>query len=269
MLSGGTLSENSDLIQVLLARGLCSLTKRNGIKADTTTVAATTFFLVRPDTGFRYAIVTHLGFNIPPPPRMGRPISRADRQTIGTSYATVVAWTVSENRNGNLNEVALDSDNFSNMQWRLTIAGTQQWTDVRFARPLSMGFGECNIPENLAVTLAAVGDAGNTLCYGSISGVEWSFELWQFSISKAPYFEASLFGLDIATIRDGIPMWAYIDQGSPMQLGIRNEGGFGSENFDTTLTVLNIRDKQALEEIQRIVSMWNVAAQPAALAMRV
>ena len=105
----------------------------------------------------------------------GTPISRVARLPTSdtVNYQTVATWTVASGRDGDLHEVSLFTDDFARTQWRLTIAGTQQWTDVLVGTSLSIPFRQNRLSAGDIVLLEARSTDGTLVTAdGSISGTE-------------------------------------------------------------------------------------------------
>jgi len=110
------------------------------------------------------------------PPEVGVPIAKLDRYTgIDTDYKTVVSWTVSTAKRGDLKEVSMITDNYSKTHFKLTIAGKEQFKDKLIQAPLSLPF-----PENRAilagqtVLLECKSTDGTSITVdGSITGCEF------------------------------------------------------------------------------------------------
>ncbi|MFC1935914.1 hypothetical protein ACFLX9_04085 [Chloroflexota bacterium] len=105
----------------------------------------------------------------------GVPISRVDRLATNdnVSYQQVVEWTVAAGSEGDLHEISLFSDDFSKTQFRLTIAGVQQWTDRVVGTSLSIPYRANRLPAGAQVLLQARSTDGTLVTVdGSISGAE-------------------------------------------------------------------------------------------------
>ncbi len=105
----------------------------------------------------------------------GLPISRVDRLATAdaANYQEVVSWVVPAGAEGDLHEVSVFSDNFAKTRLRLTIAGSQQWTDVVLATSLSIPYRNNRLQEGDQVLLEAKSSDGTLVTVdGSISGAE-------------------------------------------------------------------------------------------------
>ena len=105
----------------------------------------------------------------------GVPISRVDRRATNdnVNYQQVVEWTVAVGKEGDLHEISMFSDDFSKTQFRLTIAGVQQWTDKVIGTSLSIPYRANRLLEGAQVLLEARSTDGILVTVdGSISGAE-------------------------------------------------------------------------------------------------
>ena len=105
----------------------------------------------------------------------GVPVSRVDRLATNdaVNYLQVVEWTVAAGNEGDLHEVSMFSDDFSKTQFRLTIAGVQQWADVQVGTSLSIPYRANRLPAGAQVILEARSTDGTLVTLdGSISGAE-------------------------------------------------------------------------------------------------
>jgi hypothetical protein len=104
----------------------------------------------------------------------GVPVSRVDRlATNSPAYQEVVSWVVAAGREGDLHEVSLFSTDFARTQFRLTIAGVQQWTDVLVGTSLSIPYRSNRLQAGDQVLLEARSTDGTLVTVdGSISGAE-------------------------------------------------------------------------------------------------
>ncbi len=104
----------------------------------------------------------------------GAPVSRLDRLvTNSVLYQEVVSWVVAAGKEGDLHEVSMFSTDFTKTQFRLTIAGVQQWTDVVVGTSLSIPFRANRLAASDQVLLEARSTDGTQVTVdGSISGAE-------------------------------------------------------------------------------------------------
>lgn len=113
---------------------------------------------------------------IKPSPRVVTvPIAKVGRYGPGTDedYQTVVSWTVSTGRKGDLREVSMISDNYTKTHFKLTIAGTVQFEDVTIQAPLSLPFRENELNAGDVVLLECKSTDGTSIVVdGSICGRE-------------------------------------------------------------------------------------------------
>lgn len=105
----------------------------------------------------------------------GTPIARADRlSTSSSTYGTVAIWTVGAGVTGDLHEVALTVDNFTATEWRLTIAGVEQFTDRVFSVAVGLPFRTNRLASADIVLLEARSPDNATaiVADGTITGTE-------------------------------------------------------------------------------------------------
>lgn len=78
--------------------------------------------------------------NAEPPWTAGIPAANVGRRVTSdtVNYTTVVSVTVSAGQQGDLHEVSFFSDDFTETQFRLTIAGVQNFTDLVIGTSLSL-----------------------------------------------------------------------------------------------------------------------------------
>lgn len=107
--------------------------------------------------------------------KRGTPRSIVDREsTTSADYQEVVNWTIPADRVGQLDEVSMTSDTPATAQWRLTIAGIEQWADVIVQDPLNIRFPSNNELAGDDEILLEVRSDGviAIVADGSISGIE-------------------------------------------------------------------------------------------------
>lgn len=113
---------------------------------------------------------------ITPSKQRGTPIAKLDGYS-GTeqTYQTVVSWTVSEDARGELKEISMISDNHPKTEFKLTIAGTEQFTDQTIPAPLTLPFpANRDLAPGEAVVLEARSTDGTSIIVdGSITGAEY------------------------------------------------------------------------------------------------
>ena len=241
-----------DLAQLVLAKGLGEVSI---VQAERATLALNAVFSasIKPQGPWQYGVVYLMGLAIPVPRKAAQPIARSGSlTTAATAYATVASWTVTANRTGHLREVSLDSDNFAKTNWRLTIAGVQQFTDQVFRSALSLPFGENQIPAGAVVTLAAAStDGTSVVTYGSIAGSEWPRYVFSLRLRKQGGVTDHTAYASEALVRQGLPMWAYISRTDPLYLDVTNTNGIGDEFFLAQFHVIST-DETRLNEIIRV-----------------
>jgi hypothetical protein len=105
----------------------------------------------------------------------GTSIAKLDRYTgTDTSYKTVVSWTVSTGKLGELKEVSMLSDTYAKTQFKLTIAGVEQFKDKVIQASLTLPFAENKLSAGDIVLLEAQSTDGTSITVdGSISGREY------------------------------------------------------------------------------------------------
>lgn len=104
----------------------------------------------------------------------GSPIARVDRYSgSDEEYQEVVKWTVTKGKQGELKEVSMISDTYAKTEFKLTIAGEEQFTDVIIQAPLTLPFPENSLPAGSVVLLECRSTDGTALVVdGSITGRE-------------------------------------------------------------------------------------------------
>lgn len=90
-----------------------------------------------------------------------------------TSYQSIVSWTVTSTKSGELIEVSLTSDNFAKTQFKVEIGGGVIDTDIALGEALTLPFGKLKISGSTKVELFAKSTDGTAInADGSISGLE-------------------------------------------------------------------------------------------------
>jgi hypothetical protein len=105
---------------------------------------------------------------------VGTPIAKVDRYS-GTdqTYKTVVSWTVSTGKRGDLKEVSMVTDNYSKTHFKLTIAGVEQFKDKLIQAPLTLPFPDNELNAGDVVLLECKSTDGTSITVdGSITGRE-------------------------------------------------------------------------------------------------
>ena len=115
---------------------------------------------------------TRIGITIFP---RGTPIAKLDRYTgTDTSYQTVVSWTVTTGKTGELKEVSMITDQYAKTQFKLTVAGVEQFEDKVITAPLTLPFTENKLLSGSEVLLEAKSTDGTSInTDGSITGREY------------------------------------------------------------------------------------------------
>jgi len=105
----------------------------------------------------------------------GSPIANLDRYSGNdVAYKTVVSWTVSTGKNGELKEVSMISDQPTKTHFRLTIAGQEQFKDKLLQTSLALPFPENKLTAGQQVTIETKSTDGTAIVVdGSISGREY------------------------------------------------------------------------------------------------
>lgn len=103
---------------------------------------------------------------------IGTPIAELGRlpATGQDAYQTVVSWTVPEGYQGMLHEVSFVSSNYNKTYFKLTIAGTEQFTDKRVQAALSLIWRGNKLASGSVVKLEAKSDGTPIVVDGSITG---------------------------------------------------------------------------------------------------
>jgi len=105
---------------------------------------------------------------------VGTPIAKVDRYS-GTdqAYQTVVSWTVSTGKSGDLKEVSMVTDNYDKTHFKLTIAGEVQFEDKLIQAPLTLPLPENKLNAGDVVLLECKSTDGTSIKVdGSITGRE-------------------------------------------------------------------------------------------------
>ncbi len=125
-----------------------------------------------PLTDREISLFTAIGDNSDP---AGSPIVRESRlSTSSSAYGTIATWTVSAANTGDLHEVSMISDNFSDTEFRLTINGVEQFTDQVLQTGLSLPWRTNRLAAGAIVLLEgrSPDNATALLLDGSITGTE-------------------------------------------------------------------------------------------------
>lgn len=207
----------------------------------------------------RFAIAYHIQPLIPLPEDMGQAVVRAGGNTAitATTYVNVATWTVATARSGSLTELMMDTTNWARTNWRVTIAGVQQFTDQVFNSSPSFHPPSANqLPQGAVVAIAAASTDGTSVTpYAGIAGKEFPTHIFALDIEKGRQFITSTVPLAAGIIRNGIPVWVYIKQEDPLVLTPENVNGFGGERFVVAVSVL-YTDSERLRRIQGFVRRY-------------
>lgn len=109
----------------------------------------------------------------------GKPIAKVDHCDVtDTDYETVASWTVSEDKRGELREVSMvtpTAADYAFIEFRLTIAGEEQFENESIPAPLTLPFRVNNLPAGSVVLLECRRTAAGAAItvYGSITGREF------------------------------------------------------------------------------------------------
>ena len=102
------------------------------------------------------AVLAAVTVNVATTSTTGTPLVRIDRYSgADTDWQTLLTWTVSAGKTGDLHEIALTSSNDSKTRYRITIAGTDQ-----------------AIPDKTGTSPLTMAWRGNSLAAGSVVLVE-------------------------------------------------------------------------------------------------
>lgn len=108
--------------------------------------------------------------------RRGDPVSRIGRYSgSDTSYHTVTSWPVSAGKRGILKEISMASDNYAKTMFKLSVAGSDIWTDKQVQSVLSVPFSGnlAGLEGGESVVLQAKSTDGTAITVdGSIAGEE-------------------------------------------------------------------------------------------------
>ena len=105
----------------------------------------------------------------------GDPISLVDRYSgTDTTYKTVVSWTVTAGKTGELKEVSMMSDTYAATHFKLTIAGEEQFKDKIIGAPLTLPFpqNELEAGDIVILEVKRTGAGAAITVDGSITGRE-------------------------------------------------------------------------------------------------
>ena len=96
-----------------------------------------------------------------------------DVTTISTSYVTVVTETIASDANGVLYGIELYASPINKARFRLTIAGSQKWTDKEIPLALNIHFGEARLEPGAVILLEVKSSDGTSIqAWGHIEGKE-------------------------------------------------------------------------------------------------
>lgn len=104
----------------------------------------------------------------------GTPIAETGRLSISANaYSVVATWTISAGNLGDLHEITMVTNNFAVTEFRVTIAGVQQFTDRIILGALALPWRENRLAAAAIVLLEARSDGSTSIIVnGSITGTE-------------------------------------------------------------------------------------------------
>ncbi|MBA7500035.1 hypothetical protein ES704_02788 [subsurface metagenome] len=107
---------------------------------------------------------------------LGTPVSKLNRANITTTdYQTVVEWKIPDHYYGELFQVSMMADGYTNALFRLVIANKEQWADKYLLAPLTQEFRGNELTEGMLVQIQAKTDneANPFTAYGEVAGKEY------------------------------------------------------------------------------------------------
>lgn len=107
-------------------------------------------------------------------PGLEKAITRLARLTTSsTEYQTVVSWTVTAEKIGILHNIEFMSDDYDHTNFKLTIAGVEQFTDAIIGNSLSLGYPDVRIASEAVILLEAKStDGTEVIVDADITGKE-------------------------------------------------------------------------------------------------
>ena len=246
-----------DMIDLLVAKGWGEKSVLVNTVA-TLAASARSQITVRPVIS-QHAIAYHIQPLIPLPEDMGQTVVRAGGGTAitATTYADIITWTVATARSGGLAELMMDTTNWVRTNWRVTIAGVQQFTDQVFNSSPSFHPPFPNqLPQGAVVAIAAASTDGTSVTpYAGIAGKEFPTHVFTLDVEKGEQFITSTIPVAAGIVKNGIGIWVHIQQKDPLVLTPQNVNGFGDERFVVATSIL-YTDSERLKRINRFMRRY-------------
>lgn len=209
-----------------------------------------------PPAGYEAWIPHKFTFALPLSSERGDP--KVDMQrlaTVLTTYGTAASITVGATpRRLELLQVMLNSDNYAKTNWRLTIGGTQQFTDLVIPAALSLPFRRGYLAAGEVVLLEAASTDGTAIvANGAIVGREYTPYEWQIWVyKKGVSAEEHTAFLSDDILRDGVGSWVYVTKGAPLRVEIRKLYGRAGDHilvYAWASKVARLKDMDQIMEI--------------------
>jgi hypothetical protein len=233
---------------------------RNRQAAATTLVNGLNKLEFKPTNNAKVAVVTHLDFQIPKPRANARVISKiGSLTTASTTLAEVASWTVNTGLEGELLEVAIDSDNLAKTVWELSIAGSAKLGGATVRLPLTMPFKEVFVPPGRVVGLQArSSDGTSVVTYGAITGIEKYDHIFRCNIFRGSFITQQNLLITDDLVEHGLDLWIEIKSDAPLLLEATNINGLGQEPFAAVAHLFNTDEARLLTIRQMLQNIAGV-----------
>ena len=252
----------NQIVNEILARELGA---QSIVQFERTGVVLDTKYLnkVEPPAGYEALVVYRITASALPSDRRGIPTVDVRRlATSATTYGTAATYTVgADPRRFELQEISLNSDNFSKTNWRLTIRGTVIFEDLVLLSPLTLPFrNDYLAPAEVVLLEAASTDGTAIIVNGSISGRLFTDYDWQVWLTKrgARIDESHTFYLTDDVIGAGINTWAYATKSSPLRVEYSKLYGSASDRIAFNIWATKVATVPDFNEIKRLALNYNV-----------
>ena len=261
-----------NLIQLIVAKRWAEY----NIRRDTVLAAATNArntIDVLPAAGYRQAIVYKITPTILLPHEAGFPIVDAGSVTTSsqTTYSNVVSHDISGTRAAALSEIMLDTDNWAGTQWRISLNGTEQFTDQVFNSAPSFLWRHLTQSPELNNDSTATDRRGRFLVQArSAAGASITayaaIVLNEYDPSRNFTLEATKGGnigigsidLGASLVNNGLDVWAYIRNDDPLQYVLTNIGGMDGQKLVIQTAMLGIQNDEKLRLIQDFIDKYGM-----------
>lgn len=210
---------------------------------------------ITPPAGWEAIIPHKFTIALPLSNERGTPRSPVSRlATSATAYGTVVSYTVPASpARFELQEISLNSDNFSRTNWRVTIGGTEQFTDLVILSALSLPFRLTYLGGAEQVLVEAASTDGTAIvANASITGrlfYPYEWQIWVYKKGLASEEHTAYLTDDI--IKDGVGSWVYVTRGMPLRVEVEKLYGRAGDHILIYAWVVKVQDALRLEEIKR------------------